>query len=363
MSGFQKQRVKDQIVTGICERIRAGAWHDYLPSERWLSGDFGVGRDQVHQAIIKLREMGVISLEGRKNRITGLTNLRNDFMSVVVMSPKRLREASHSFLFCIDQLRNRLSGKDVPVYVETSVTMTRNTADKRLETMLEKHPHAVWILHRATPKVQRWFEEQGLPVIVLGTAAESVSLPYIDIDQNAAVQHALGTMLRAGHSMERVLFLRPSNELEGVRRMETAYREEMIKSGLASCVMYYREDYEGLESKLQVLFKSGAPIDGVITTSYRAAAYLGGWLSANRGLVVGRDLSLLCLADGPALTHLYPSVAYYAVQGDAFSRKLIRLVNQMIAGEKVTGPQRVQVIPDYIEGGSMCKRSENGDVT
>lgn len=354
MRSFEKQRVRDQVVTSICEQIRAGAWLDHLPSERWLSGDFGVGRDQVHQAILQLREMGVVALDGRKNKITGIRNVREGFMSVVVMTPQKLQAANHSFLFCIDQLRNRLSRKNVPVYVETSVAMTRNTAGKRLKKMLDKHRHAVWILHRATPQVQHWFGRQGVPVIILGTASEPVPLPCIDIDQAAAVKHAMGVMTRAGHALEKVLFLRPSNELEGVRRMESAYKKEMDDANLAPCVMHYREDYEGLQAKLEALFEPAAPIDGVITTSYRAAAYLGGWLAAERNLNVGRDLSLICLADGPALGHLCPSVAYYSIEGDAFSRKLVRLVNQMLAGERVLGKDSIQIIPEYVTGQSVC---------
>lgn len=355
MSAFEKKRVRDQVVDAICEKIREGAWNDSLPSERWLSGDFGVGRDQVHEAILKLREMGVVGLEGRKNIITGKTQSDGGFASVVVMTPQKLQGASHSFLFCVDQLRNRLSRKNVPVYVETSVTMTKDMADKRLEHMVAKHRKAVWILHRATPPVQKWFEHRGLPVIVLGTAAGAVSLPYIDIDQAAAVRHALGVVQRAGHSLQRVLFLRPFNKLEGVKRMEMGYRDEMESMSLQPCVMNYREDYEGLETKLEALFQSDTPIEGVITTSYRAAAYLGGWLSGNRSLVVGRDLSLVCLADGPALAHLCPAVAYYSVQGDAFASKLIRVVNRLLAGERVVGKVGIQVIPDYIPGGSVCE--------
>ena len=123
------------------------------------------------------------------------------------------------------------------------------------------------------------------------------------------------------------------------------------------CVMKYREDYEGLETKLSGLFSGqNNAVKGVITTSYRAAAYLGGWLAAEKGLVVGRDLSLVCLADGPALSHLYPSVAYYSVQGDAFASKLIPIVNKLLAGERVARSRRIQLVPDFIEGVSVCKK-------
>jgi len=357
MRAFEKQRVRDQVVDAICERIRVGAWLDYLPSERWLSGDFGVGRDQVHQAILKLREMGIVILDGRKNRIAGISNIKGEFKSVVVMTPQKLQGASRSLLFCVDQLRSRLSRKNVPVYVESSVTMKKDTADKRLDKVVGKHRHAVWILHRATPSVQQWFQSRGLAVIILGTASERVDFPYIDIDQVAAVRHSLGVMKRAGHSLERVLFLRPENKLEGIRKMEQGYRFEMDALNVEPCVMKYREDYEGLETKLSGLFSGqNNAVKGVITTSYRAAAYLGGWLAAEKGLVVGRDLSLVCLADGPALSHLYPSVAYYSVQGDAFASKLIPIVNKLLAGERVARSRRIQLVPDFIEGVSVCKK-------
>lgn len=357
MASFEKKPVSEQVFDVITTRINQGVWQDFLPSERWLSAELGVGRDQIHQAIIKLRGAEIIYLEGKKNRILNSSTAKSSTFSVVVMTPQSLQDASHSFLLCIDQLRKRLSRKAIPIYVETSATLTKNTADNRLEKILAKHRHAIWILHRAPPSVQQWFQSKKLPVIVLGTASDSTSLPYIDIDQAAAARHAVGVMQRAGHDLSRVLFVRPDNHLEGILRMETAYRDEMHSRNLPPCIMTYPEAYRGLELKLESLFVKGKQnIEAIITTSFRAAAFIGGWLAANHNLVIGKHLSLVCLVDGPALAHLHPPVAYYSMQGDAFASKLTRLIQKLMVGDPNPQKHNNLIIPYYIEGNSICSK-------
>ncbi|NWK54156.1 substrate-binding domain-containing protein [Verrucomicrobiaceae bacterium N1E253] len=353
MSAFEKQRVSDQVAEVLCSKIGKGVWPDYLPSERWLSDEFGVSRDQIHFAILKLRERGVIALENRKNRVLSSNEVKKGLDKVVVVTPHGLLDANHGFLYCIDHLRNALGGKGVPLYVETSSMLGKSVPDKRLKEVVSRHQNAVWLLHRASPEVQHWFQDKGLQVVVLGTAAEGVHSPFLDVDHTAAVRHALGVMRRAGHTLERVLFLRPSNQLVGVRSMELGYRAEMASLGLAPCAVSYRDYDRGLEQKLSSLFSNASLIDGVVVTSYRAAIFTCGWLAVEKGLIVGRDLSLLCLSDGPALALLHPSVAYYSMRSDRFSTKLVKVVTNILKGRLGEAVQ-VQLMPDYVKGDSIC---------
>lgn len=355
MDGFKKQKVRDQVADAICERIQAGEWKDTLPSERWLSEDFGVARDEIHRAILKLRQIGVVTIEGRKNWIVDKPHQSEKLTSVVVLTPQPLQGAGHSFLYCVDQLRARLGRETVPVVVETSVVMSRGAADKRLERVVARHSNAVWVLHRAAPAVQEWFVSQGLPAVVLGSSAANVPLPGVDIDHMAAVRHAMGVLKRAGSSFDQMAFLRPDTDLEGVVRMDACYRSEMDLLGLEPCVVTFREEEGALAQKLTTLFKRPEAVQGILTTSYRAAAFVGGWLSSEKGLVVGRDLSLVSLADGPVLAELYPSVAYYSIQGEALSGRLVRRVSRLLAGEQLGKRGSVSAIPEYVAGDSVCK--------
>lgn len=356
-SSFEKLYIRDQLAEAIRSRINTGAWSDHLPSERWLSHEFGVGRDQIHQAILKLRELDVVSLVGRRNRISSANAKAKKPMSVVFLTPQKLQDASRGFLFCLDHLRHRLSRKNIPVLVETSVNMSEHSTGKRLKRFTHQHPQALWILHRATPTVQRWFHNQGLPVIILGSASNNITAPYIDIDHAAAVRHSLGVMQRAGHALENILLLRPNNQLEGVQRMEESFRCALNAKQTASWVVKYSEDNTGLINKLRHAFNqpNNTP-QGIITTSLRAALFLNGWLSAESGLVTGRDVSLICLADGSSLKHLHPSVAYYGVDRQKFANQLMIRVNRLLAGERgQKNKLATLLIPDFVSGDSVCK--------
>ena len=356
VAGFQKQYVRDQIAKEIHQKIRLATWDDHLPSERWLSEELGVGRDQVHQAILKLRDTKVITLKNRRNWINNANAQQARTVSVVFLTPQRLQEAGRNFLFCIDDLRKKLSKKNIAVHVETSISMSEYSTGKRLKRFIHQRPDSIWILHRATPAVQRWFQSQDLPTIILGTASNKSGFPFIDIDYQAAVRHAIGVMQRAGHSLNRILLLRPNSELEGIRHIEASYRSELEHHESAPVIINYSEENQGLDNKLHSLFgKHANAIEGVISTSARATLYLHGWLTAERGLVTGKDISLICIADHSSLKRLHPSVAYYAMDGHKFANRLHKLISQHLAGERSKCKQANLIIPDYISGGSVCK--------
>ncbi|MGB0992031.1 MAG: GntR family transcriptional regulator [Akkermansiaceae bacterium] len=354
-SKFEKQYVRDQAAEVISEKIRSGAWSDHLPSERWLSQHLGVGRDQIHQAILKLREQGVISLSKRRNQIKSTNTTTKSPITVVFLTPQKLQDASRSFLFCLDHLRHRLDRKNIPVRVETSVNMNAVAVGKRLKKFTHQYPQALWILHRATPAVQQWFQSQDLPMIILGTASNKITAPYVDIDHQAAVRHAIGVMQRAGHPLSSILLLRPNNLLEGIQSIETSYRIAMDHHRVDAAVMSYPEKPSALRKKLTSLFrKNPNMIKGIIISSHRAAAHLNGWLSAEQGIVTGRDLSLICLADGSDLENLYPSVAYYSIDGQKFSTRIFRMINSFLAGNHSQIKQANLLIPDFKQGSSVC---------
>lgn len=354
MGGFQKQRVYEQVVELLLQRMHAGDWLEKLPSERWLSDDLGVSRDQVHSAIVQLRRRGVIKLEGKKNLIRIETVPANQLTTVVVVTPTSLQSASHGFLYCLDQLRNRLTKDGVTVQVEALAVLSPKSPIKSLERVMANYSQAVWVLHRASSVVQQWFEASGQPVVVLGTAADSVSLNCIDLDHAAAARHAVGCIQRAGHSLENVLMLRPTNDLEGVAKMECGYREAIASAGVFPLVLRYREG-EALGQKISQWLDKGVHLEALVVTSYKAASFISGWLASKHALVVGRDLSLICLSDGPSLELQYPAVAYYAMHGSGLSSKAVQLVQQKLKGIKSTKQRAITVMPEFVAGGSICK--------
>lgn len=355
MGGFEKKSVREQVAEALLQRIMEGEWQGNLPSERWLSQQMGVSRDQVHAAILLLRQQGIVDLEGKRNKIIARGQQLQRHGRVVVLTPYWLAGASRGLMHCVDKLKSNLVRQGVEVDVEASVSLLKKQADKSLQRLVEMYgKQAVWVLHRASPNVQRWFSERQLTTLILGTAAEGVESASIDCDHQAAAHHAVGVMSRAGHSLGNVLMLRPANDLEGVARMEQGFCQALQQNGLQACVVSYREEGEALAQRLSQLFGAVRQIEGVVLTSYKAAVFTSGWLAAEKGLVCGRDLSLLSLSDGEALELLYPSVAYYLMEGDGFTAKLVRMIRGLLAHPRSAQVGQSLVMPHYTAGGSIC---------
>ncbi len=127
----------------------------------------------------------------------------------------------------------------------------------------------------------------------------------------------------------------------------------MESAGFSPLVLRYREG-EILGPKLGQWLERGVKLEALVVTSYKAASFLSGWLASEHGLVVGRDLSLICLSDGPALELQYPAVAYYAMHGSGLSSKAVQLVQKKLRGSKSTKQRAITVMPEFVAGGSIC---------
>ncbi|MFD2160572.1 GntR family transcriptional regulator [Rubritalea tangerina] len=341
---FQRKKVYEQVAQALEERIGRGEWDRVMPSERWLSVDLGVSRDQVHAAILSLRARGVLGVEKRRNVIVLETQVAEDLSKVVVLTSDDLQQASHGFLHCVDALRRQLKEVDV----QSVAALGQKSPGRSLERLVAKFPGAVWVLHRASVAAQRWFSAKGLPAVVLGSTG--VALESIDLDHHAAARHAVGRLQAAGHHASEILFVRPEWELEGVARMERGYREVVEGLGGKAVVMRYR-DLEHLKLRVSQLLEKGVPLRAMVVTSYKAASLLPGWLAYEYGVYVGRDLSLICLSDGPSLAYQHPAVAYYAMAESGLSRKLVQRVEGTLKRQE--GGSETLVMPEFVRGASV----------
>ena len=112
MKPLEKKYRSAEIANHIRTAIGNREFHNYLPSERKLSSMLNVGRDQVHQAIKHLRQMGIIELRGRRNHIlssAGQLDNENKLRKIVLLSCIPFERASALLLYTIDQLRIHFS--------------------------------------------------------------------------------------------------------------------------------------------------------------------------------------------------------------------------------------------------------------
>jgi DNA-binding FadR family transcriptional regulator len=108
--------VRSSIVDQVCGALRAGLvsaeWKDWLPPERRLCADLGVGRNTLRAALRVLSREGLLSAHpGRGHRrADGGTRARvRRGNSVILLSPLRLEELRPQQALWVDSLRARLA--------------------------------------------------------------------------------------------------------------------------------------------------------------------------------------------------------------------------------------------------------------
>lgn len=358
MGPLERPSRREQIREAILDELAAGQWGEYLPSERELAAVFGVGRDQVHQAILRLRDEGVVELTGGRNRITESggagSGARREgrIRKVVVLSSYDQSDAGAHFRLIVEALFEHLLARGTRVVLENSKRLLGKRPDASLAKLVQAQGEAVWLLYRAAPSVQEWFLQRGLPCLVVGTGCGSI--PCVDINHKAATRHAVTVMEQAGHSAGQVVFLRQDSDLAGLQQMEEGFLEMAGPNG-SQQVVRYREGTEGnLVRRLERLpWKRAEGIGGVITSSSRCAMTVASWIPGGTGLRFGRDLSLICVADNPWLSHLHPSVAHYSLRIGRYTGPLLRMVNRMLDREDSGRNRQRLVMPEFVAGRSV----------
>lgn len=357
MEPIQKLYRSDQIRLQILKDISENRWSHFLPSERHLSAQYGVGRDQVHRAIVRLRDDGHLRMEGKRNQIlegatAGLAGSgETSIQEVVVLTSTPLAEANTLFLFIIDQLKSRLLPNGVQISVEPSRLLQQESPDASLELLVQSHGESVWMLHGANPAVQQWFLNKGLRCMVLGSGIPSI--PSLDIDHGASMKHAVSVMQRRKWATDRLIFIRPSRKLIGFERMEQAFIQSAGEDASRRVIRYGDNPGDLIRCFKKLPWKHQPRPSGVIVSSSRIAIRLASWLPSEVDLQVGRDVALLSIVDNIWLSHLHPSIAHYSMRSHRYTTPLVRMVMKMIQKESLGNNQQQLIPPDFVEGGSL----------
>jgi len=353
MDPIEKSYRADQIREQIMAGISVGSWGEYLPSERKLSTLFGTGRDQVHQAILQLRNLGVLELKGKRNLIVheAVNDTPQPIKNVTVLTSRPLDETSSLFLFVIDQLRARLLPVGVDLKVESCKLLLQDEPKEGLRQVVETHPESVWLLQGATPGVQRWFAENELPVIVLGTAVDNIA--FIDFDHTQAMLHAVSLMTTGGRTAEQLIFVRPDVSLVGIDAMENAFVQAAGEKATTRVLRYNENPDAVLRCFERLPWQHASRPQGVLFGASSDAIKFCSWLAMHTDLAVGRDVSVISIVDNPALDHTYPAIAHYSLRSHRYTSPLVRLVKRVIDRKNLKRGHQLLIVPDFVKGGSL----------
>ncbi|MEI9893180.1 MAG: LacI family DNA-binding transcriptional regulator [Chthoniobacter sp.] len=227
--------------------------------------------------------------------------------------------------------------------------------EKDLAALTRQAPAGVWLLFMTNERMQRWFGQSGLPVVLSGSAHPGIELPSVDFDYRAVCRHAVGQFLQRGH--RRIALLMQGAETAGDRESEAGFLEAFQTSaGRAATPLIVHHDGtpESIRQRLLGLFAhEAAPTAFLVARSMPALKTASELL--RRGLRIPRDAAVIARDSDHFHEYFSPSLARYRADPEIHARRLARIVMQLEHGA-VSGSSRVRIMPEFFPGESLGEK-------
>lgn len=331
------------------EWIRDGVLSDVLPGEMDMKARLGVGRDTLRLALKQLTDEGLLfpAVKGRQRQLRDGGNpsrarARVRSLPVILLSAHPIEERT-DWLF-VQGTRARLAGwKALLEHVEPAI-FELHRPEKRLEQLTRANPAAAWILNKATRPVQRWFDQRGVPAVILDLPFRGVHLPFVAPDWEAAGFDAGVQLMRKGHRIIGILerqgrIPRAEAGKRGLRRaieeQEPAGQMVVLKhdSLPASAARALESAYRLAQRPTALVLTCGAQL----LTCYS-------WL-VSQGIRIASEVSLVSLPNERWFSELHPPANCYRPDSKRMSQliaeQIIELVNTgTVAQSSIQVPMR-----------------------
>jgi LacI family transcriptional regulator len=338
------------------EAILAGRWSAHLPGERRLCEEWRISRPTLRAALSTLAAEGLVTLaQGKATRVHvpamgdgGRAGDQATTLTVGLLSPDPLHAMPPFVLLWLDELRGQLAaaGHLLQVHVGKSWYHGRNP-DRALAALTASAPATAWVLYRSTEGMQRWFEQQKVPCVIVGSPFAGIRLPSVDRDYRAVCRHAVGAFVARKHTRLSLLIQEP--QFAGDHESETGFQEG-LKAASNPAVNGFIQRHDGtregiLKSLDALLHQRQRPTALIIARS--ACALTACTALQQRGLLIPQDMAIICRDDDLYLDDTVPSIARYTVPPTTFAKRIFRLVFQPSAKEDI------KVMPVFLKRESL----------
>lgn len=329
----QRSSLVAETVNVMRRAIQSGTWRDHLPGERTLCTMWQISRPTLRSALDVLRREKLIEVgHGKRTRVLAkAVHKRAKTFTVGLLSPEPLSEMPPFVTLWVDELRGQLAAAGHLLHVQVGRAGFGNKNPARaLEALVNGTPATAWVLYQTTEFMQRWFAEQQVPCVVVGSLIPGISLPAVDRDYRAVCRHAVGLLKSRGHKHLALLIHR--HRFGGDLESEHGFNEGLNATqtrGVTGTILRHDGSNESICSQLDgMLALRQRPTALLIARSRFALAALTHLL--RRGVKIPGDMALLCRDDDSFLDHVVPRMARYAVKPDAFAKQVFRMVMGLV---------------------------------
>jgi DNA-binding LacI/PurR family transcriptional regulator len=344
-----------QIAAAIRKGIEHGAWADYLPGERRLCETFQASRPTVRAALRSLEKDGWFEIrQGKRNRLRqgpAKSQQSAPKRSVGIIVHEPFSHLGSTLTQGLSEMRVHLAEQGFTTEVYICPAHGARAQKRGLESFVRQNRVSCCVLVSASRTVQRWFSDNPIPALVLGSCHPSVRLPSLDVDYRAVCRHAAGIFLRKGH--RRIALVVPDFGMAGDLASEESFQEAITQQGGTAFVIRHNGTAQSITARLDALFKSAQPPTALLVARTQYVFIVIMHL-LNRGLGVPNAVSFIARDFDQMFATVEPPLAHYAFKSDAYIRQLCRLMLQMITERPA--PKPILIVPKFFAGRTVKAR-------
>ncbi len=358
-----KASLVDQAVEAIQRKIAAKAWTDVLPGEETMRQYLGISRVTLRKALDLLAARGWISAGGRGCHHAISAGAGNSLPVsagragpgfVRCLSPVPKLDLVWSTKVIFDEIRQMPTNPALHLVWEHHPALWLRHPDKHLEQLTADQTTAGWLLFRANPVIQAWFQSHRVPCVVVGPCHAGVLLPNVHVDNMALGRHAGQQALKLGHRHLAWIVYDPSSasSLQTVAGLEA--RDRADAAGLRVSPIADDLTIGGLRSEVRrVLSMKDPPTVFMAMGAAQALPLLG--ILHELGLNIPRDISVLVRDHDPILDRFLAALSRYTFDWTRFGRLTAKLLNDVTAHKAGPYAQKV-LMPTCIPGETLARR-------
>ena len=360
---FHRTSVADQVAIALREGIEQGVWGFSLPSEHELADHFEVSRPSIHAGVLQLAKEGLIEIgQGRVAHIIPQRRSSAAVPLVCILHPFTRHMIGVAAAEDPVQLaiHAELAARGIDWKEVFDARLGRKNPAYYLEKLVATNRRACWVMHSSSLPTQRWFENAGVPMLVLGSCYPGVSLPSVDSDYRAVGWHAAGRIVHFGH--RHVAIILPYDPLPG----DHACREGIIQylnradPQITITETTATPDVLKFRSKLERLVASRERPTVVFTMRPETTQAVFFQLLCS-GLRIPRDISLISRDSHILFETGLPEITRYRSASTKKARMAVRIIQSLLKGNSVSR-RPVLMMPTFVAGETLdCPLDQRAD--
>lgn len=355
MKPLRRLPLAEQTAAHLIEAMRAGRWGDSLPGVNALANAFNVSRETVRAALKLLESNGSLIPGGPGRSRVIATEIpivpvqRKLRVAILLHGP--LSEENAEMQRTMLRLQHAIDSAGHACFFADGYQARLRHDPKKIAQLVRDTPADAWVVFAGAGQTLQWFASQPIPAIAFGGRCIGVPIASVGTDTTRALSEAVRELASLGH--RRIVLICPQNW----RKPAPGRIAQTFVSRLAECEITsdeynlpdWEETPEGLQTLLNSLFHITPPTALFVVEPAHAVAVLG--FFGQRGLRVGRDVSLVCMMSDPAFAWRRPAITHFEGKTEPLVRRIVRWVEAVARG--CANREQKDFPVDFIRGGTI----------